>query len=66
MALARSGTVLLADGRHDTVVPHAALMNMIHAAPRGTLVRWYDAGHELNPGAYHAAFAWLAAKLQAK
>jgi cephalosporin-C deacetylase-like acetyl esterase len=66
IALARSGTLLLADGRRDTVVPHAALMNMIHAAPKGTLVRWYDAGHELNASAYRAAFAWLAAKLQPK
>jgi dienelactone hydrolase len=66
IAKARSGTVLLADGRRDTVVPHAALLNMIHAAPKGTVVRWYDAGHELNATAYHAAFAWLVAKLQPK
>jgi dienelactone hydrolase len=66
IALARSGTLLLADGRRDTVVPHAALMNMIHAAPKGTVVRWYDAGHELNASAYHSAFAWLVSKLQAK
>jgi dienelactone hydrolase len=64
IALARSGTVLLADGRRDTVVPHTALVNMIRAAPKGTLVRWYDAGHELNATAYHAAFAWLVSKLQ--
>ena len=63
MAKARSGTVLLADGRRDTVVPRAALMNMIHAAPKGTLVRWYDTGHELNASAYHGAFAWLVSKL---
>jgi dienelactone hydrolase len=63
IALARSGTLLLADGRRDTVVPRKALMNMIDAAPKGTVVRWYDAGHELNASAYHAAFAWLASKL---
>jgi dienelactone hydrolase len=66
IAKARSGSVLLADGRRDTVVPHAALLNMIRAAPEGTVVRWYDAGHELNATAYHAAFAWLVAKLQPK
>jgi dienelactone hydrolase len=66
IAKARSGSVLLADGRRDTVVPHAALLNMIRAAPKGTVVRWYDAGHELNATAYHAAFAWLVAKLQPK
>jgi dienelactone hydrolase len=64
IADARSGTVLLADGRRDKVVPHAALLNMIRAAPKGTLVRWYDAGHELNAAAYHATFAWLASKLR--
>jgi dienelactone hydrolase len=63
IARARTGTVLLADGRRDTVVPRGALMNMIHAAPKGTLVRWYDTGHELNAAAYHAAFAWLVSKL---
>jgi len=62
--LAKPGTVYLADGRRDRIVPHAALLNVIHAAPQGTVVRWYDAGHELNAAAYRAAFAWLASKLQ--
>jgi dienelactone hydrolase len=65
IAVARPGTVLLADGRRDRIVPRAALLNMVHAAPKGTLVRWYDAGHELDAAAYRAAFAWLAKKLQA-
>jgi dienelactone hydrolase len=65
IALARSGTLLLADGRRDNVVPRAALLNMIHAAPKGTLVRWYDAGHQLDAAAYRAAFAWLVKKLRA-
>jgi len=64
IAQARPGTVLIADGRRDRVVPRAALLNMIHAAPKGTLVRWYDAGHQLNAAAYRATFAWLAAKLR--
>jgi predicted esterase len=62
--MARTGTLLLADGRKDTIVPRAALENMIHAAPKGTLVRWYPTGHELDASAYHAAFAWLAQKLK--
>jgi dienelactone hydrolase len=65
IAMARGGTILLADGRRDTVVPRTALENMIHAAPKGTLVRWYDTGHELNAAAYRAAFAWLVKKLHA-
>ena len=65
IADARPRTLLLEDGRSDQVVPHRALLNMIHAAPPGTTVRWYEAGHELNPAAYRAAFAWLAAKLHA-
>ena len=60
----RGGTVLLADGRRDTVVPRAALENMIHAAPKGTLVRWYDTGHALNAAAYRATFGWLVEKLR--
>ena len=64
LALAQSGTVLLADGRRDQIVPRAALLNMVHAAPHGTVVRWYPAGHELNATAYRATFAWLVSKLQ--
>jgi dienelactone hydrolase len=63
MALARPGTVLLVDGREDQTVPRAALQNMINAAPKGTVVRWYAAGHELTAGAYRDTFTWLASKL---
>jgi dienelactone hydrolase len=65
IAAAPSGRLLLEDGRKDTVVPHGALLNMIRAAPRGTVVRWYAAGHSLNAAAYQAAFTWLARKLHA-
>jgi len=63
IAAARPGTVLLEDGRRDSIVPRRALVNMIHAAPHGTVVRWYPAGHALNPRAYRDAFAWLIRKL---
>jgi dienelactone hydrolase len=65
IAAARPGTVLLEDGTRDKVVPHRALLNMIDAAPRGTIVRWYPAGHGLNNAAYREAFAWLVNKLGA-
>jgi dienelactone hydrolase len=64
VALAPAGTLLLEDGTKDNEVPHRALLNMVHAAPAGTLVRWYPAGHALNAAAYRAAFAWLATKLR--
>jgi len=35
----------------------------VHAAPRGTPVRWYDTPHALDRKAYRDAFAWLARKL---
>jgi dienelactone hydrolase len=64
VARARPGSLLLEDGRRDSIVPHAALLNIVHAAPRGTLVHWYDAPHELDRAAYRDAFAWLTRKLR--
>lgn len=64
VARARPGSLLLEDGRRDRVVPHAALLNVVHAAPRRTTVRWYDAPHELDRAAYRDAFAWLTRKLR--
>jgi len=63
IAWAKAGSLLLEDGRRDEVVPHAALLNVVHAAPSGTRVRWYDAPHALNQRAYREAFDWLDAKL---
>jgi dienelactone hydrolase len=64
VARARPGSLLLEDGRRDSIVPHTALLNIVHAAPRGTLVHWYDAPHELDRAAYRDAFAWLTRKLR--
>jgi dienelactone hydrolase len=61
---ARPGTLLLEDGTRDAVVPHHALLNMIRAAPRGTILHWYTAGHPLDAAAYRDAFAWLVRKLR--
>ncbi len=63
IAWARPGSVLLEDGRNDQIVPRAALVNVVDAAPRGTTVRWYVAKHQLNRTAFHDAFDWLAGKL---
>ena len=64
VARARPGSLLLEDGRRDEIVPRYALLNIIHAAPRATAVRWYDAPHALDRRAYRDAFAWLARKLR--
>jgi len=61
---AKGGRLLLQDGTKDTVVPHAALQRMIAAAPKGTTVRWYDAGHGLNGAAYTYHVAWLRKRLR--
>ena len=63
VARAKPGSLLLENGRRDSVVPRAALMNVVRAAPRGTIVRWYAASHGLNRQAYRDAFAWLARRL---
>jgi hypothetical protein len=39
------------------------LLNVVRAAPEGTIVRWYDAPHALNRKAYHDAYDWLTRKL---
>lgn len=62
IARARPRSILLEDGRKDATVPHAALVNVIRAATKGTTVRWYDAPHELNSAAYRDAFDWLLRK----
>jgi dienelactone hydrolase len=61
---ARPGSLFLEDGRQDTVVPRKALVTFAHAAPAGTRLEWYAAGHALNDAAYRDQLAWLAAKLR--
>jgi dienelactone hydrolase len=57
------GALFLEDGTKDQVVPHEALVNVVRAAPKGTRVRWYRAGHALNDQAYEDALAWLRGRL---
>jgi len=56
--------LLLQDGRRDSIVPRAALEGIVHAAPTGTDVRWYQAQHGLNVRAYRDQLAWLTQKLR--
>jgi dienelactone hydrolase len=63
LARAHPGSVLLQDGSKDEVVPRAALVALQKAAPRGSVVRWYSAGHELNAQVYRDQLAFLARKL---
>jgi uncharacterized protein len=64
IARARPGSLLLQDGRKDEVVPRAALTGLAQAAPKGTDVRWYPAGHSLDLAAFRDQLAWLTEKLE--
>lgn len=61
---ARAAGLFLQDGRQDRIVPRQALETFARAAPHGTRVRWYDAGHALNDRAYRDQLAFLAARLK--
>jgi dienelactone hydrolase len=63
VAQARPGTLLLIDGRRDTVIPYPALVAMLHAAPARTGIRWFQTGHSLNDAAWRAQLAWISKKL---
>lgn len=63
IARAHRGSLLLQDGRRDTVVPHAALAGLAAAAPAGSDVRWYPAGHALGLAAFRDQLAWLSERL---
>jgi fermentation-respiration switch protein FrsA (DUF1100 family) len=63
LARARPGSVMLQSGRKDEIVPRAALLALQKAAPPGSVVRWYPAGHELNAQVYRDQLAFLAKEL---
>lgn len=63
IALARRGTLFLQDGRQDTIVPQKALGDLAAAAPKGSRVQWYPAGHPLNRKAVSDQVAWLSQRL---
>ena len=64
IAKATAERLLLQNGRQDEVVPPEALAAMVAAAPKGTEVRWYAAGHGLNQQALKEQLAWLTEKLE--
>lgn len=61
---ARAQTLLVQDGRRDAIVPREALDALAEAAPKGTDVRWYPAGHDLDKAAFRDQLAWLARRLE--
>jgi dienelactone hydrolase len=63
LAKAHPGSVMLQSGRKDEIVPRAALVALQNAAPPGSVIRWYPAGHELNAQVYRDQLAFLAEKL---
>jgi dienelactone hydrolase len=50
-------------GRHDELIPRAALLSLARAAPKPKTIRWYDAGHGLNTAALRDQLRWLASEL---
>lgn len=63
LARAHPDSVMLQDGRRDQIVPRAALVALQKAAPPGSVLRWYPAGHELDAQVYRDQLAFLAKKL---
>lgn len=57
------GAVLIQAGRSDAIVPRTALEAVVEAAPQGTKVEWYPAGHALNAQAEADRIDWLAGEL---
>ena len=60
---ARAGELFLQDGRKDDVVPQEALLSLAQAAPRGSRLQWYVAGHPLNAAAVRDQMTWLSQRL---
>lgn len=63
VARAEPDRLLLQNGEQDEVVPREALDALADAAPEGTDVRWYPAGHALDADAYTEHLDWLAERL---
>ncbi len=63
IARGRGDGILIQDGDQDLVIPRTALDAVIEAAPEGTDVRWYEAGHEVGFQAYREHLDWLQEQL---
>jgi dienelactone hydrolase len=55
--------LLLQSGRSDTLVPAADAEALHAAAPGSATIRWYNAGHGLNPQANVDRLDWLHAEI---
>jgi dienelactone hydrolase len=53
------GSIMLQNGRKDQIVPRPALLALAKAAPKGTVLRWYPTGHDLDARAYRDQLAFL-------
>jgi cephalosporin-C deacetylase-like acetyl esterase len=63
IAKGRPGTILLVDGRRDTVIPYPALVAMLNAAPARTAIRWFPTDHSLSDAAWRVQLDWISKKL---
>ena len=54
-----STALLLQSGRLDNLVPEADAKDLHAAAPNSSTIRWYNAGHGLNPQAALDRHDWL-------
>jgi dienelactone hydrolase len=55
--------LLLQNGRSDNLVPEADAAALHAAAPEPKTIRWYNAGHSLNPQALFDRHEWLNAQI---
>jgi len=63
VARSAPSSLLLQDGRRDSIVPRKALLDLARAAGKPKSVRWYAAGHAPNAREYREAIAWLSSRL---
>ena len=59
----RTLTLLLQNGRSDTLVPEADAEALHQAAPEPRTIRWYVAGHGLDSQALLDRLDWLHAEI---
>ncbi len=56
---AAPASLLMQSARQDEAVSVAAAEQVQRAAPAGTVVKWYDTGHQLNAQAYVDQLIWF-------
>jgi hypothetical protein len=63
VAQAAPSALLFQDGRHDEVVPKAALTDLVDSASKPKELRWYDSGHVPSTKAWVDSRRWLVQRL---